>query len=369
MTRRPREPERPREAPTREQLEAAHQLRDAPPGLHEDNVRRNVGNLLDSFGIECTFSYPTPGGPADLYLQRRRTVIETKARGLAGTPHAPQARDNPETPLQQLERYLLSELRNEKGMLAFEEHADRPWVGILTDGVVWHAWLYDHEREARGRQVLDGFVPSTAEDLIHRIAPLITGDPIGKPWIPPNPRPLFEPGHDELQTIYADLERANLAETRTKRDLWLDMLRTASMEPENEAARDRLFVTHSFLVALARGVVQTLAEAAFLTSLLNAPFLARAFLESRASGRDFHQNPWRAIPIPRYDATDPVHRDLARLCDRAERVASDWLSQQNRSYGQIAASARIRALLDERGIFAAIHRAATAILPDHAEIQ
>ena len=161
MTRRPREPERPREAPTREQLEAAQQLRDAPRGLHEDNVRRNVGDLLGSFGIEYTLSYPTPGGPADLYLQRRRTIIETKARGLVGDPRAPQARENNETPLEQFERYLLSELRSEKGMLAFEEYGDRPWMGILTDGVIWHAWLYDHEREARGRQVLDGFIPST----------------------------------------------------------------------------------------------------------------------------------------------------------------------------------------------------------------
>ena len=260
MTHRVQEAERPRDPPTREQLEAAQQLQNAPRGLHEDNVRRKVGDLLGSFGIEYTLSYPTPDGPADIYVQRRRTIIETKARGLAGDPHAPQARENNETPLEQLERYLLSELRSEKEMLALEEHADRHWVGILTDGRVWHAWLYDHEREVRGRQVLDGFVPSTAEDLIHHIAPLITGDPIGKPWIPPDPRPLFEPAHDELQTIYAELERGNLAETRTKRDLWLDMLRTASMEPENEAARDRLFVTHSFLVALARGVVQTLAD-------------------------------------------------------------------------------------------------------------
>ena len=114
VTRRPREGDRPRAAPTREQLEAAQQLRGAPRGLHEDNVRRNVGDLLGSFGIEYTLSYPTPGGPADLYLQRRRTIIETKARGLVGDPRAPQARENNETPLDQLERYLLSELRSEK---------------------------------------------------------------------------------------------------------------------------------------------------------------------------------------------------------------------------------------------------------------
>jgi len=109
-------------------------------------------------------------------------------------------------------------------------------------------------------------------------------------------------------------------------------------------------------------------EAGFLTALLNAPSLSRAFQESRTSGRDFHQHPWRVIPIPRYDATDAVHRDLASLCNRAERATGEWLAEQTRPYGQIAASTRIRDLLNERGIFAAIDRAAAAILPAHAEV-
>ena len=335
MTRRPLEAERSWDPPTREQLEAARQVRGAPRGLHEDNVRRNVGDLLGSFGIEYILSYPTPGGPADLYLQRRRTIIETKARGLVGDPQAPQARENNETPLEQIERYLLSELRRDKEIFAFEEHDDRHWVGILTDGAIWHAWLYDHEREVRVRQVLDGFVPGTAEELIHRIAPLITGDPIGKPWIPPDPRPLFEPAHDELQTIYAELGGGNLAETRTKRDLWLDMLRTASMEPENEAARDRLFVTHSFLVALARGVVQTLADPANEpnpSNVLGDGFVAWTLATFR--GRNWaaslmariHGYEWRRR---RGDVLRPLYERFVDERDRkvfGEYYTPDWLA-------------------------------------------
>ena len=107
-------------------------------------------------------------------------------------------------------------------------------------------------------------------------------------------------------------------------------------------------------------------EAGYLTALLNAPSLSRAFQEARTSGRDFHQHPWRTIPIPRYDAGNEVHRELARLCNRAERVATSWISQQTTRHGQVAASSRIRSLLDEQGIFAAIDRAAAAILPEHA---
>ena len=335
MGREPQDKDRHEAPPTQEQLEAARRLLHASPRLHEDNVRRNVGDLLASFGVEYTLSYPTPGGPADLYLQRRRTIIETKARGLAGDPHAPQARENNESPLQQLERYLLSELRRDKEMFAFDEDADRPWVGVLTDGRVWHAWLYDHRSETRGRTVLDRFVPGGAEDLIRRIRPLVSGDPIGKPWVPSDPRPLFEPAHDELQAIYSELSGANLAETRTKRDLWLDMLRTASMEPENETARDRLFVTHSFLVALARGVIHTLGEPngdPDPTAVLEDGFAAWILATTRGRGwaarllERVHGYEWRRR---RGDVLRPLYERFVGERDRkvfGEYYTPDWLA-------------------------------------------
>ena len=322
-------------SPSTQQLDAARQLLEASPGLHEDNIRRNVGDLLGSFGVDYTLSYSTPGGPADLYLQRRRTIVETKARGLADNPHAPQARENNETPLEQLERYLLSELRRDKEMFAFDEHSDRPWVGILTDGRVWHAWAYDIERETRVRTILDGFVPASAEELVRRIRPLFSGDPIGKPWVPADPRPLFEPAHDELQAIYSELGGANLAETRTKRDLWLDMLRTASMEPENEAARDRLFVTHSFLVTLARGVVHTLAqpnEAPNPPDVLTDGFVAWILATNRGRGwaarlmEQVHGYEWRR---QRGDVLRPLYERFVGERDRkvfGEYYTPDWLA-------------------------------------------
>ena len=110
-------------------------------------------------------------------------------------------------------------------------------------------------------------------------------------------------------------------------------------------------------------------KAGYLTALLNAPCLSRAFRESRTSGRHFDQQPWRTIPIPRYDAANEVHRELARLCNRAESVAGNWLSRQTAGYGQVAASSRIRSLLDEQGISAAIDRAAAAVLPEHASLR
>ncbi|MDE0703782.1 MAG: hypothetical protein OXH59_08680 [Rhodospirillaceae bacterium] len=335
MARRPDDRGRAGESPSTQQLEAAWRLLRAPAGLHEDNVRRNVGDLLGSFDVDYTLSYPTPGGPADLYLQRRRIIVETKARGLADDPDAPQAREHNETPQEQLERYLLSELRRDKEMLAFDEHADRPWVGMLTDGRIWHAWAYDNQRETRVRTILDRFVPASAEELVRRIRPLVSGEPIGKPWVPADPRPLFEPAHDELQAIYSELGGANLAETRTKRDLWLDMLRTASMEPENEAARDRLFVTHSFLVALARSVVQTLAEpddAPDPAGVLTDGFVAWILATTRGRAwaarlmAQVHGYEWRR---QRGDVLRPLYERFVGERDRkvfGEYYTPDWLA-------------------------------------------
>ena len=67
-------------------------------------------------------------------------IIETKARGLADDPHKPQAGDR-ESPREQLDRYVLSEMRKE--LDSFEWDSDRskhPWVGVVTDGQAWHSW-------------------------------------------------------------------------------------------------------------------------------------------------------------------------------------------------------------------------------------
>ena len=53
-----------------------------------------------------------PGGSIDIYVPHHRVIIETKARGLATDPHKPQGADR-ESPKEQLDRYVLSEIRTE----------------------------------------------------------------------------------------------------------------------------------------------------------------------------------------------------------------------------------------------------------------
>ena len=226
-------------------------------GKPEDAIRSKIQSILDSLSIENEAGYEPPSarGPSDIYLPRRRAFIEVKAVGLADDPNKPQLRTNNESPKQQLERYLRAEVKFELGCLALEGETDRPWVGIVTDGRVWHVWQYAHQANAPSARIERDFRPRDAEELIVRLKGFLEGGLVGKPWIPADPVPIFQPFLDDLRTIHADLRGPAARRTQTKRDLWLDMLRTSSMEPESEAAVQRLFVAHSFLVSLARGVV------------------------------------------------------------------------------------------------------------------
>ena len=321
---------------TQEQLQRAQHLLNAPQSRHEDNIRQDIGRLLDSLQVDNRITHKTPGGDADLYLPRRRIVIETKSDGLATDPHRPQPGYNNETPFQQLERYLLSELEDEKSRLSLDDHPDLRWTGILTDGRIWHVWHYDHVYGAVAQHRLNAFRPRDAAELLRELLPIFNVDPIGKPWIPSNPLPIFQPSHDRLRDIYDNLGGRNLAETETKKQLWREMLRTSSMEPENDAGRHRLFVTHSFLVALARGVIHTLSSptvAPAPRSILGDGFVSwvlathRGFQWATSLLEQIHGYEWRR---QRGDVLRPLYERFVHEEDRkafGEYYTPDWLAE------------------------------------------
>ena len=240
--------------------EAARRLLRGRRTQPEDNIRQDLSRLLDAMKIENIITYGTPDGPADLYLPRRRTVIETKRVGGADEPEKPQARENDESPRQQLERYLRSETNKELGFLDLEGLNSRPWIGVVTDGRIWHAWRYAHEPGSVGQEIFRAFRPATEEELHAKLAQLLSEEPLGKPWIPERPSSIFEPYRERLSEIRSTLSDEREQRTQTKQQLWLDVLRTSSMAPNNQHQVERLFVGHSFLIALARGVVHTLAK-------------------------------------------------------------------------------------------------------------
>ena len=221
----------------------------------------------------------------------------------------------------------------------------KPWTEIEPQtGVVPRHWVRDlvTSKEmfafAIGPELLKAIVPTDGAGRLER-APAGLSPFWGE----------LDAGFDEFrgrgrstpESLIAQLDHngklsAQLTRTGTRRMLVLypksgDIMRGARSRPGSFVVDDTLY----HFRAGGPG------EAGYLTALLNATCLRRAFRESRTSGRHFDQQPWRAIPIPRYDAADEVHRDLVRLCNRAERVAGNWLVGQTTRYGQVAASGRI----------------------------
>ena len=106
-------------------------------------------------------------------------------------------------------------------------------------------------------------------------------------------------------------------------------------------------------------------EAAYLTAILNAKALQRAYAGARKSDRDFHLRIWEEVPIVGYDSTDDDHRELVSLCKEAEIIAEDMSSSFSETTGQITASKRIRERLDKEGISDRIDSVVRRLLPHH----
>ncbi len=318
-------------------VEAADRLLRTSVAAPEDNIRQNIARLFDALGIENIITYATDHGPADLYLPRRRVLIETKRVGRADDPDAADAATG-ESPRQQLERYLRSEIAAELGQVAFQGEAERSraWVGLVTDGRVWHAWRYAHEEGSLGETIFRGLRPHAAAELLARLRPLTGRGPVGKPWIPANPSALFAGHLAALRDVRAGLAGRPARVAGTQMDLWLDMLRTSSMAPADPYGQHELFLRHSFLVALARGVVHTLSrpdrdpEAA---ALLRDGFVS--WILGSATGRTWaagllgsiHEYEWRRR---RGDVLKPVYETFVGEKDRkifGEYYTPDWLAQ------------------------------------------
>ena len=97
---------------------------------------------------------------------------------------------------------------------------------------------------------------------------------------------------DYGKALSTQLERTGGAWQRKRLVLYPksgDIMRAARVVPGNTVFGDTVY----YWKASSDG------EAAFLVGILNAPALRRAFSESRTSGRDFHKNPWRSVPVPR----------------------------------------------------------------------
>ena len=222
----------------------------------EAAVQSDIERLCQALGYDVEREYPIAGaGRADLYLPTRRTIIETKGRGLADPDSA---NSDGETQAQQCARYISAENERERGRLDLAESAPSPWQAMLTDGQRWWVWEWaaNYDGTLAGRRLADAktFTPGQDAEALAWLQSK-TGQTYGKPWVPSDPIVLFESYLAELRDIYRHLRQER--SVQTKQELWLDTLRGSGCAPD-AADADDLFLHHTLLITVARAVIRAL---------------------------------------------------------------------------------------------------------------
>ncbi|MCY4259939.1 MAG: N-6 DNA methylase [Rhodobacteraceae bacterium] len=228
------------------------------PAPNEDEVKHRIALLLTAMGHdEYRLEAPVGRRRIDIELPRLRIIIEVKAQGKLNAAVTSQT---DASPFNQLEDYVLTRIRENRESQVLEKSAC-PWTGILTDGQTWYRWTWPQRDNPVAQPEDDNFRPASGPDLTQWLSAILSGEPIGRPWIPQNPVrdvSAFRTMHEELRKIHDGLDGNVRRDTLTKMNLWRDMLRSGGMDPSTQTARARLFVSHSFLIALARGVIWTI---------------------------------------------------------------------------------------------------------------
>ena len=225
---------------------------------NESNVKLDLSQLIDGMDWgPVEHEHTIPGGSIDVYIPHYRVIIETKARGLAEDPHKPQGGDR-ESAKEQLDRYVLNEIREELGSFNWdpENRSNDPWIGVVTDGRAWHSWRYPHTHDPE-IETLHSTTVQNADALMKALKSVFGKQRSAKQWVPVTPAGLFEDHAAELKRLYQELPPDVQRRTDTKQRLWLDMLQVSGITPE-AGKIDQLFVTHSLLIAIARIVTRTL---------------------------------------------------------------------------------------------------------------
>ena len=103
--------------------------------------------------------------------------------------------------------------------------------------------------------------------------------------------------------------------------------------------------------------VDSMEEARYLCAILNSDVLQSGVKQYQSQGqwgaRDFDKYVFN-LPIPRFDAANPLHGDLAHAAQTAEAIASAVEVKENEHFTR--ARARIRAAFAEHGIAAQLER-------------
>lgn len=221
-------------------------------------VQTEMKDMFKSLGMGPVLARKVGKREADIHVTDYNCVVETKATGKAN-PGAGGSRG--ETQRQQLFYYvehLRETIRNE---FDFDGIADKPWVGILTDGRCGWVWRWESNGNSFPQELsrLRWETRDTDPRVLENTRKAL-GKRTGQKWAPDEIYEVFRDDEAEFQTLYTKLteDPEKHPEIKTKFGLWLERLRGSGMAPEHEWHQHELFIKHCFLVAVAKAVIGAL---------------------------------------------------------------------------------------------------------------
>ena len=213
------------------------------------NIVRKESTLLLEHRIESI------NRPCDIYLPEYRFVAEVKS------VHSREASQPKPHAVDQLTSYIKALLDDELGKLPLDDpHYDshREWIGIVTDGQNWHFYEWEHAPDTV-RRTRKRLIQTSPEELVIYLEDVLKKNRrSGKTWIPENPNIIYEK-HSLMKRLeeLSGKPRFHHRKRQTCFRLWLRSLKTSGLVPPEGTGREKLFISHCYLVLIARCVVKT----------------------------------------------------------------------------------------------------------------
>ena len=233
---------------------------------------------------------------------------------------------------------------NEKEMrVSTKPSTKQPWVGASLDGVIESAALMPLLRP-------QGLRPFHLEIDAYLIAPLVRSSD----GLLELPNDVDDPRFGAIQRtralwleaerVYGRRRTSKAGKTLLENLDWMGKLTkqlllingSSSQRRRkvvyNKSGKLELRATRCAQSTIVNGslywmLAQSEAEALYLCGVINAKCLQSAWRSSKTSKLHFDKNPWRTVPVPKFDRSDATHVRIVEAAKSAERSASrgiDW---------------------------------------------
>ena len=226
-------------------------------------VEDALSALFRGLGRDVQLAQKIEGGEADMHLTDCNVIVECKSSGKAdpAKPGSSRKGQEPKTQRRQLADYVEGMIRQQAGQIDFEGLANKPWTGILTDGISWWAWRWVGGNTNLTKPYSKFQIRAGEEEgAFHKIKELLFHEDVEGMLrsVPEDMSSMFRDEEVKLGRVYESC--SDWKTVCNKKQVWLELLKGSGMAPKGEFKEHKLFIWHTYLVVVARAVVGALTE-------------------------------------------------------------------------------------------------------------